>query len=180
MTTKIHLFSISASEQSVSRSCCKNVELALKSSGANVLYRDVRDLPPIWVNGTIPTEYAQKYGEVAEELAQCDGYVLFLPVHCYSMSSVCKAITEIFFTPLKRKPIGFVVAAGGRNSYLAVRDMMNSLIFDSESFIFPKQVYLTEGDLTKEFQPNSEVSERLELFSKDFLSFVGAVKGLAL
>jgi NAD(P)H-dependent FMN reductase len=179
MTTNIHIFSLSASEHSVSRSCYNLVQFSLMNKGVNVFFRDIRNLPPIWVNGVIPNEYSSIYSEIADELSRCDGFILLLPIHCYSMASTCKVITEVFFTPLRRKPISFITSAGGRNSFLAVRDIMTSLIFDSEAFIFPKHVFLTKNDLDKNYEPNDELQQRLTSFSNDFLSFVEATKMLA-
>lgn len=176
MSYKIHLLSLSASEHSVSRACIESVKNTLIANQVTVSQSDVRDLPPVWVNGASPDDYSPKYAELAKELAQCDGYVLFFPVHCYSMASTAKVVTEVLFTPLKRKPMGFVTAAGGGKSFLAVRDMMTSLMFDSEALIFPKHVFLTEGDLDADFKPNPDLYKRLDAFSNDFTRFVKAVK----
>ncbi|MDF5724373.1 MAG: NAD(P)H-dependent oxidoreductase [Rhizonema sp. PD37] len=176
MQYKVHLLSLSASEYSVSRACVDTVKTILTANQVSVSQSDVRDLPPVWVNGSSPAGYSPKYADLATELAQCDGYVLFFPVHCYSMASTAKVVTEVLFTPLKRRPMGFVTVAGGRNSFLAVRDMMSSLIFDSEALIFPKHVFLTEDDLDMHFKPGPEVYKRLEAFSNDFSRFVKVVK----
>ncbi|RRA98634.1 NADPH-dependent FMN reductase [Larkinella rosea] len=179
MTTRIHLLSLSASAHSVSRACLEPVQSVLEKAGHSTAKMDIRDYPPVWVDSSSPENYPSEYSILSEDLKKSDGYILFMPVHCYTVPSTAKIITEILFTPLRKKPIGFVTAASGKNSFLAVRDIMGSLIFDSHALIYPIHVYLNQEDLNDEFLPKDSLITRIEKFSNGFSEFTNLLKDIS-
>ena len=180
MAIRIHLLSLSASANSVSRACLKPVQSILDTQGYQTVKTDVRDYPPVWVDSSSPERYSKEYVDLSADLKQSDGYIFFLPIHCYTIPSTAKIFTEILFNPLKKKPMGFVTAAGGKNSFLAVRDLMTSLIFDSQALIYPIHVHLTEDELNhQDYTPNETISNRLKSFAEGFGEFTSLVKDIS-
>ena len=53
-------------------------------------------------------------------------------------------------------------AAGGRNSYMSVMSLANSLMMDFRCYIIPKFVYATKHDFDDEKISNSDIKERIK------------------
>src|SRR5262245_43787893 len=172
---RITILSLSASEPSVGRQCIPTLEAALKGAGASPEVRDIRDLPPVWVDKREVSEYPQGYADLYAQVEASDGVILVLPIHCYTMSGPAKTITEIMGDALTRKPVAVVSAAGSPRSHLAVRDLMASMMFEQETICFPGTVQATE-DMLRKGSPNKELRERLTTLGTEFVSFVQALR----
>ena len=59
------------------------------------------------------------------------------------------------------KIVGFILAAGGKGSYMSALPFMNSLMLDFRCLIIPRFVY-AEGSLFDEMEMKNELKERLE------------------
>ena len=92
---RITILSLSASEPSVGRQCIPTLEAALKGAGASVEVRDIRDLPPVWVDKRELLEFPEGYANLYAQIESSDGVILVFPIHCYTMSGPAKTITEI-------------------------------------------------------------------------------------
>ena len=53
-------------------------------------------------------------------------------------------------------------AAGGRNGYMSVMSLANSLMLDFRCYIIPKFVYATRKDFDDKKISNSDIKERIE------------------
>ena len=62
-----------------------------------------------------------------EKVKKADGIIMAIPVYNFNSSSGAKNIVELGGRMLYDKVFGFLCAAGGRNSYMSVMSLANSL-----------------------------------------------------
>lgn len=172
---RILIISLSASEPSIGRQCVPTLEGALKDAGAKSVMRDIRDLPPVWVDKRDSREFPPPYGALYAETASCDGVVLVVPIHCYTMSGPAKSVTEIIGEALTRKPVACVSSAGSHRSHLAIRDLMASMMFEQGTLCYPGTVQATEEMFTRGM-PCTELRQRLSTLATEFVAFVQALR----
>lgn len=172
---RILIVSLSASEPSVGRHCVPTLEAALTKAGAAVTLRDIRELPPVWVDKRNLEEFPPAYVDLNAEVEASDGVLLVVPIHCYTMSGPAKSVTEIIGDALALKPVAIVTAAGSHRSHLAIRDLMASMMFEQETICFPGTVQATE-EMFKKDKPNKELKKRLTILATKFVAFVVALK----
>ena len=97
-----------------------------------------------------------------EKVKEADGIVMAIPVYNFNVSSGAKNIVELGGRMLYDKTFGFMCAAGGRNSYMSVMSLANSLMLDFRCYIVPKFVYATKNDFSDGKITNSEIKTRIE------------------
>jgi hypothetical protein len=65
------------------------------------------------------------------------------------------------------KLVGFLCAAGGKSSYMAVMSLANSLMLDFRCFILPRFVYSVSDDFGEDEVTNPKVKERVSKLAKE-------------
>ena len=83
---------------------------------------------------------------LSEKIANASAVLVSSPVHNYDVNAVAKNLVEMTGSAWKDKPVGFLCAAGGQNSYMSPIGLANSLMFDFRSLIIPRFVYATDED----------------------------------
>ena len=97
-----------------------------------------------------------------EKVERAEGIIMAIPVYNFNVSSGAKNIVELGGSKLYDKTFGFMCAAGGRNSYMSVMSLANSLMIDFRCYIVPKFVYATKHDFQDGKITNSEIKDRIE------------------
>ena len=97
-----------------------------------------------------------------EKVESAEGIIMAIPVYNFNVSSGAKNIVELGGSKLYDKTFGFMCAAGGRNSYMSVMSLANSLMIDFRCYIVPKFVYATKHDFQDGKITNSEIKDRIE------------------
>ena len=100
--------------------------------------------------------------EFREKVKNADGIIMATPVYNFNVSSGAKNIVELGGRMLYDKIFGFMCAAGGRNGYMSVMSLANSLMLDFRCYIIPKFVYATKHDFDDEKISNSDIKERIK------------------
>jgi FMN reductase len=91
------------------------------------------------------------------------GIIVATPVYNYDVSATAKNVVELTGRAWSEKVVGFVCAAGGGVSYMAVMGMANSLMLDFHSFILPRFLFATGKAFDEHNRLNDEdVSQRLD------------------
>ena len=57
--------------------------------------------------------------------------------------------------------VGFLCAAGGRNSYMSVMSLANSLMLDFRCHILPRYVYASKDSFSDGKLADAEITERI-------------------
>ncbi|MBX9939459.1 MAG: NAD(P)H-dependent oxidoreductase [Candidatus Obscuribacterales bacterium] len=73
------------------------------------------------------------------EKARC--VILAVPIYNYDVGSVVKNMVELTGDAWQEKTVGFLSAAGGKSSFMAVGGLALSLIFDFRCLLIPNFVY---------------------------------------
>ena len=60
------------------------------------------------------------------------------------------------------KIFGFLCAAGGRNSYMSIMSLANSLMLDFRCYVIPKFVYATKNDFEADELVNPDIKIRIK------------------
>ena len=97
-----------------------------------------------------------------EKVKNAEGIIMVIPVYNFNVSSGAKNIVELGGRMLYDKTFGFMCAAGGRNSYMSVMSLANSLMMDFRCYIIPKFVYATKHDFEDGKITNLEIKKRIE------------------
>src|SRR5947207_14422321 len=88
---------------------------------------------------------AQKLNKAVES---ADGILIAAPVYNYAVAAAAKNMIELTGSSWEDKVVGFLCAAGGSSSYMAVMAYANRLMLDFRTVIIPRFVYAT-GDAFK-------------------------------
>ena len=97
-----------------------------------------------------------------EKVKNAEGIIMAIPVYNFNVSSGAKNIVELGGRMLYDKTFGFMCAAGGRNSYMSVMSLANSLMMDFRCYIIPKFVYATKHDFEDGKITNLEIKKRIK------------------
>ena len=100
--------------------------------------------------------------EFREKIKNADGIIMATPVYNFNVSSGAKNVVELGGRMLYDKIFGFMCAAGGKNGYMSVMSLANSLMLDFRCYIIPKFVYATKHDFDDKNISNSDIKERIE------------------
>ena len=134
---------------------------SLESSIDNVEFFDLQDNPLPMCDGDECYDLPEVL-EFREKVKNADGIIMATPVYNFNVSSGAKNIVELGGSMLYDKIFGFMCAAGGRNGYMSVMSLANSLMLDFRCYIIPKFVYATKHDFENGKITNSDIKERIK------------------
>ena len=133
----------------------------LENSMDNVEFFDLQDNPLPMCDGDECYDLPEVL-EFREKVKNADGIIMVTPVYNFSVSSGAKNVVELGGSMLYDKIFGFMCAAGGRNGYMSVMSLANSLMLDFRCYIIPKFVYATKHDFEGGKITNSDIKERIK------------------
>lgn len=111
--------------------------------GVEVRWMDLRDTPLPMCDG----DQSNAHPSVArykEAILEADAIIMACPIYNYDVGASAKNLIEMTGKVWEDKVVGFVCAAGGRASYMAVMGFANSLMLDFRAVIVPRFVYATD------------------------------------
>ena len=133
----------------------------LENSLDNVEFFDLQDSPLPMCDGDKCYDLPEVL-EFREKIKNAEGIIIATPIYNFNVSSGTKNIVELGGRMLYDKIFGFMCAAGGRNGYMSVMSLANSLMLDFRCYIIPKFVYTTKKDFDDKKISNSDIKERIE------------------
>ena len=110
-----------------------------------------------------------------EKIKEADGIIMSIPVYNFNVSSGAKNIVELGGRMLYDKTFGFMCAAGGRNSYMSVMSLANSLMLDFRCYIIPKFVFATKNDFEEDKIVNSDTKSRIKELGSELIRVSSAL-----
>ncbi|MEY2531812.1 MAG: hypothetical protein QOI96_1897 [Verrucomicrobiota bacterium] len=102
---------------------------------------------------------AQKLNKAIEA---ADGILVATPVYNYDVAATAKNMLELTGSSWEEKVVGFLCAAGGSSSYMAVMAFANSLMLDFRSVIIPRFVYATGDAFDGDNITDKKIEERIK------------------
>ena len=106
---------------------------------------------------------------------KASGIIMAIPIYNFNVSSGAKNIVELGGKKLYDKNFGFLCAAGGKNSYMSVMGLANSLMIDYRCYIIPKFVYALKKDFDEISVTNTDIKERIEELGNEMIRITKAL-----
>lgn len=111
-----------------------------------------------------------------KEIAAADGLIVATPVYNFDVSAAAKNMLELTGSSWEEKVVGFLCAASGASSYMAVMAFANSLMLDFRSVIIPRFVYATGDAFDGDKLRDKKVGERVEQVADELVRFTKALR----
>lgn len=153
---------ISCSLSPTSRSALLAKELvgAISRLGDEVALIDLRELPLPFCDA------AGCYGDpnvvsLAQAIGEASAVTMAVPIYNYGVGGAARNVIAVTGKVWTDKVTGFLCAAGGSSSYMAVMGLANSLMLDFRSVVVPRFVYATGGAFSEDGVSDSSVVERV-------------------
>ena len=106
---------------------------------------------------------------------KASGIIMAIPIYNFNVSSGAKNIVELGGKKLYDKNFGFLCAAGGKNSYMSVMGLANSLMIDYRCYIIPKFVYALKKDFDETKVTDTDIKERIKELGKEMIRITKAL-----
>jgi FMN reductase len=132
------------------------------------------DLPMCDADKCYLNQSAQKLNKAVET---ADGILIAAPVYNYDVAAAAKNMIELTGSSWEEKVVGFLCAAGGNSSYMAVMAYANSLMLDFRTVIIPRFVYATSDAFKGDQIVDKEVVTRIEQAGDELVRFTQALRG---
>ncbi len=132
------------------------------------------DLPMCDADKCYDLPAAQKLHKAIEE---ADGVLIAAPVYNYDVAAAAKNMIELTGSSWEDKVVGFLCAAGGNTSYMAVMAYANSLMLDFRTVIIPRFVYATSDAFDGDKITDKKVVNRIEQVADELVRFTKALRG---
>ena len=110
--------------------------------------------------------------ELKTKIRNAQGILIATPVYNYNINAALKNLIELTGSAWTDKVVGFICSAGGKNSYMSVMSLANSLMLDFRSIIIPRFVYSDDDSE----QLDSSIKKRLDQLSSELIRFVKGLK----
>jgi len=173
---KYLIVSTSGNPDSNSRRMGRVAFAHLQKRKVDCAWLDIRelDLPLCDADKCYNMPAAQKLNKAIET---ADGILVAAPVYNYDVAAAAKNMIELTGSSWEEKVVGFLCAAGGNSSYMAVMAYANSLMLDFRTVIIPRFVYAT-GDAFKGGEIiDKKVLTRIEQMADELVRFTQALRG---
>ena len=139
----------------------------LKNMGVSVEWLDLAEHPiPLCDGGEAYNNSNVK--ELRDKIRNAKGVLFAVPIYNYDVNSAAKNLIELTGDAWSNKVVGFLCAAGGKQSYMSVMNLANSLMLDFRCFIIPRFVYSISEDFEVDDMTDSKVKARVNELAKEF------------
>jgi FMN reductase len=167
----ILVLSASLRAESRSRLLAKKAFELLQAEKAEAGYVDLRDYPLPLCDGGAAYGH-ENVARIGAQLQKAKVILIGLPVYNYDVNAALKNLLELTGRDAwEDKTVGFLCAAGGRSSYMAVMNFGTDLMLDFRCLIIPRFVYAVGDDFNESGIANAEVEDRVRQLSKEAVRF---------
>ncbi len=165
----------SLSPESRSRILAKAAFAALQDGPARLEWLDLRDTALPFCDADVA--YSDpSVGTVRSMVERADGLIVACPIYNYSINSALKNLIELTGSAWEEKVAGFLCAAGGQASYMAIMALATSLMLDFRTHIVPRFVYAHRADFKDGAITNPEIVRRTEKLASEVLRVSTALR----
>jgi len=116
--------------------------------------------------------------QLNKTVSNAKGIIVATPIYNYDVNANIKNFLELTGDSWNEKVVGFLCAAGGQGSYMAVMPFANSLMLDFRCFILPRFVYATASAFEDAQLVDTKIQSRLTEFVDYFVKVTEALAGL--
>jgi FMN reductase len=166
--------STSLNPQSRSHILAVDATQTLQRLGADATLIDLRENPLPLCDGSAC--YSDPGVEkLSARIERAQAILIATPIYNFDVNASAKNLIELTGDAFTEKPVGFLVSAGGRSSYMAPIGIANSLMFDFRSWVVPRFVYATREDFHEDLSLTPRIRERIEQLSQALLDLTRAL-----
>ena len=165
------IISSSLSKKSQSRKMAEYILNHFNSKNTNLELIDLRNYDLPLCDGDESSDTLQVQ-ELKTKIRNAQGILIATPVYNYNINAALKNLIELTGSAWTDKVVGFICSAGGKNSYMSVMSLANSLMLDFRSIIIPRFVYSDDNSE----QLDSSIKKRLDQLSSELIRFVKGLK----
>ena len=114
---------------------------------------------------------------IKQKIADATGIIFATPIYTFDISAAGKNLIEMTGRDCwTDKVVGFLCAAGGQGSYMAVMQIANSLMLDFRTFVVPRFVYATGESFDETQITDAAVAQRVEELATEVNRVATALK----
>ena len=139
----------------------------LKNMGVSVEWLDLADHPIPLCDGDEAYNNSN-VKELRDKIQNAKGVLFAVPIYNYDVNAAAKNLIELTGDAWNNKIVGFLCAAGGKQSYMSVMNLANSLMLDFRCLIIPRFVYSVSEDFEVDDMTDSKVKARVNELAKEF------------
>ena len=176
MALRVLVLSASLNPASRSRRLAEEVRDRLAGAGAEPEMLDLRDVPLSLCDGADAYSHAALPAATASVQA-ADAILVAAPVYNFDLNAALKNFLELTGRAWTGKIVGFLLAAGGRGSYMSAMPFAASLMLDFRCLILPRFVYAVKGDFDDHGIASAEVRARVAELAAETIRVAGALAG---
>ena len=134
---------------------------------------DLRKLKLEFCDGRDLKEYNEDLRNAYKQMENANGYVIAMPVYCYSVPGPLKNFLDITCGAMEKKFSGIICNAGGIMSYLASAELMKILSYEVHVLCVQPTVYSWGGDFKENKIINEKVINKISDMTENLMSVIG-------
>lgn len=109
--------------------------------------------------------------DITKKITEAEGILIATPVYNFSCSASAKNLIELTGQSWTGKVIGFLCAAGGAGSYMAIMGLANQLMLDFRCVVVPRFVYAQGDAFSGNNIADEDLQERIDDLAKTLVRF---------
>ena len=113
--------------------------------------------------------------KMRQAIAGADAVTIATPIYNYETGGATRNLIALTGQAWLGKTIGFICAAGGQGSYMAVMSLANSLMLDFRCLVGPRFVYATDASFTDGNLTDDEVASRVTELAQELHRIAAAL-----
>jgi FMN reductase len=160
------VISSSLNPKSLSRLLALTAFNNFKKKDASAEWLDLADHSIPFCDGD-STHKNSEVKKLREKINNAQGILFAVPIYNYDVNAAAKNLIELTGDAWTNKVVGFLCAAGGKNSYMSVMGLANSLMLDFRCLIIPRFIYSTNEDFSEGKVTDSQVKDRISELIKE-------------
>jgi NAD(P)H-dependent FMN reductase len=172
---RIIVLSTSLNPGSKSRVMAWDAMEQVKAFGAEADFLDLQEFP-LPLAGSLRSWEDANAKVATERIGKADAILMAVPIYTYAASAACKNLIELTGESWEGKAVGFLCAAGGMGSYMAVMGLANALMLDLRCLIVPRFVYATK-DSWQGMQCDDKIKARIQELCREIIRIGNALQG---
>jgi NAD(P)H-dependent FMN reductase len=146
----------------------------VKAFGAEADFVDLQDFP-LPLAGSLRAWEDPNAKVLGERIDAADAILLVLPIYAHDVSPACRNLVGLSGESWTGKAVGFMCAAGGMGSYMAVMALANALMLDHQCLILPRFVYATK-ESWQGMQLEEKLKHRIQELCREIIRIGGALQ----
>lgn len=171
--TKLLIISCSLNPQSRSRLLAEcAAKFARKKHTVELV--DLRHFELPHCDGDLAESHATSLA-LASKIKQASCILLAVPVYNYNVSAAAKNLIECTGSAWDDKVVGFLMAAGGKMSYMAILPLANSMLLDFRCIVTPQIVYADKTAFSDNQLTSDDISKRIASLIEQMTALAKAV-----